>query len=74
MVDYMIWPFIERIPVSIAFLTNSDYDQYLQKELPTIWDYRNEMLKDSVVSKIATDVEILREYAEKVRKYITSKK
>ncbi len=74
MLDFMIWPFVERIPAAISFLSNSDADQYLEKELPTFWDYRNEMLKDSAVSKLATDVEILVEFAQSVRKRINDNK
>jgi len=70
MVDYMIWPFIERIPAPIEILTDSDPNIYLEKELPTIYDYRNEMLKDSAVSKIVTDVPIFKEYIEHIRKRV----
>ncbi len=73
MVDYMIWPWVERIAGEVAFLTNSDPNQYLQKELPTLWSYRNEMLKDKAVAKIATDTELYRKHYEKHYEYIRNR-
>ncbi len=67
MVDYMIWPWAERIAGGIAFLTNTDPNQYLQKELPTLSSYINEMLKDKAVAKITTDAELYRTNYQNIR-------
>ncbi len=58
MVDYMIWPWVERLAGGIAFLLIQT------QELPILWSYGNETLKDKDVVKIATDVELYRKYNE----------
>jgi len=74
MLDYMVWPWVERIPSGIAFLSNSDPNKYLQKELPTLWSYRNEMLKDKAVAKLVTDGETYKKYYEHVRNAVINSK
>jgi len=71
-VDYMVWPFIERIPVAITSLTDYNYDDFLEKEVPTIYDYRNEMLKDPAVAKVANNVDTLHEYTQRIRNHIVN--
>lgn len=71
--DYMIWPFIERIPLGIEILTETDSDEYIRKELPTIHEYRQQMLSDSTIKKVCLDYQVLQNFVKAARKMLLSK-
>ena len=70
----MIWPFIQRIPIAIEFLTESTSDDYLRKELPTIHEYRQQMLSDSTVKQVSLDYDVLKTVCNATRKLFQSLK
>ncbi|CAG2119884.1 unnamed protein product, partial [Medioppia subpectinata] len=50
LLDYAVWPFIERIPTMVD-LAGHNSAHYLVKELPTVHDYSQQMLADPTVQK-----------------------
>lgn len=64
----MLWPFIERIPGGILTLTDYNYDDFIEKELPTIYEYRHAMLKDRAVAKLTTEPEVYKNFNNHLRK------
>jgi len=65
--DYVLFPFIERIPVAIDLAFGEDSEDYLKRELPNIYDYKQALLSDSVVQKVIVKYEDLLRYTKEVR-------
>ncbi|CAG2118099.1 unnamed protein product [Medioppia subpectinata] len=58
LVDYAIWPFIERLPQIIDLAGHNSTD-YLAKELPNVADYRQQLLADPTVQKVSLPYETI---------------
>ncbi|CAG2173887.1 unnamed protein product, partial [Oppiella nova] len=68
LVDYAIWPFIERLPQSID-IAGHNSEEFLRKELPAVHDYRKQLLADPTVQKVSLPYEQLLAHT---REYLTN--
>ena len=62
--DYLIWPFIERVAVSLELIGEENAEQYINKELPTIADYTKQLRTDPTIQKVSLDAETLRNFTK----------
>ncbi|RWS11370.1 hypothetical protein B4U79_12863 [Dinothrombium tinctorium] len=63
MVDYLIWPWLERLPAIISIIKKEkDWQKYLSSNLPLTVKYMQSMLDDSAVKKVAYSDDIHEEY------------
>ncbi|CAG2107877.1 unnamed protein product [Medioppia subpectinata] len=72
LVDYAIWPFIERLPQIIDLAGHNSTD-YLAKELPTVHDYSQQLLADPSVQKVLVPYEKLLAFTRESRKTLLKK-
>lgn len=62
MADYMIWPWLERLPAVIGITKLGDMKTYLKENFPRLEQYRQDMLEDSAVKAVAFSDELHYEY------------
>jgi len=62
MADYMIWPWLERLPAVIGLSKLGDMKTYLKENFPRLEQYRQDMLEDAAVKAVAYSDELHYEY------------
>ncbi|RWS11663.1 glutathione S-transferase omega-1-like protein [Dinothrombium tinctorium] len=63
MIDYMIWPWLERLPALISICRQTkDWENYLSQKLPLVTKYIKAMRDDSAVKKTSYSDDIHEEY------------
>ncbi|RWS19920.1 glutathione S transferase O3-like protein [Leptotrombidium deliense] len=62
-VDYLIWPWIERLPAVIAIIRKErNWQKYLSSKYPLLVKYMLAMYEDNTVKSIAFNDEIHEEF------------
>ncbi|CAG2118075.1 unnamed protein product, partial [Medioppia subpectinata] len=72
LVDYMIWPSIERLPLFVDIAGHNGAD-YLRRELPTVNHYREQMSGDTTVKSAGLPIETFMENLRTFRKRFETK-
>lgn len=62
LVDYMIWPFVERVPAIADIFGIGSGEQFLRTECSALWGYMGAMASDEAVIKVRYGTERHREY------------